>query len=277
VAISGDYAVIASSESLAQSALTQAEQAALGDDKDFSGDLAALGEAGVGAAWLDMAGLTDLSLATGEAPPEQLENLLASGQAKGRFATVLRFDGPTLEMVGHVAGMQVPVDPVDGAVTNHLSDLPASTLAAVSVNHPDKIVEGVFKALPTLLPKEAQLDAMLDMVQKQFGLTLPDDAMTLLGSNIVVAVDADGVQDNPKIGMRAVTDTAAALSIVDRLEQVIWQMTNSTMALPRDETDDGYVVASTPDYAKELTEAGGLGASSRFTSVMPDAAGADAA
>lgn len=273
-AVSGDYAVIASSEAQAQSAISQAEKAPLAQDEHFTADLEALGEAGVGAAWFDLAGMTDLSLAamqlSGVLPPPQLDSLLAGGQqAQGRFATLLRFDGPTLELVGHTVGGPT-LDPADGAVTNHLADLPATTVAAVSVNHPDRLVEQALDQLSATGPESAQVDALRQMAQTQLGLTLPDDLMTLLGSNLVLALDGEGLAHDPLMGARVVTDPVAALSLIDRLEQVLWQVTGSPAALPRDETADGYVIASTPGYVKALAEDGELGTSARFVDAMPD-------
>lgn len=276
--ISGDYAVIAASEALARSAASAAQQAPLAGNKRFTADLASLGEAGVAAAWFDMAGVTDLSLAamslSGQVPPPQLD--LLAQQKKGRFATVLRFDGPALELAGHVFDLPNAPEPFDGPVTNHLGDLPDTTLAALSFNHPDRYVKSVLDDIDSLGADRAQVDAVLAMAREQLGLTLPDDLMTLLGSNLVVAVDREGVEHDPQIGARVVTKTVDALTIIDRLEQVLWQLTGSPFALPRDETDDGYVIASTPDYAAELVKGGNLGASPRFVAALPHADGADA-
>jgi hypothetical protein len=279
VEISGDYAVLAKTEAIARSAVQQAEKSPLAANKSFVADLDRLGSSGVAAGWVDLSGLGDLAKAAARAGAASISpqaQAMLDQRLQGRFASVLRFDGTTLELAGHVTGAKSAVTPPQGKVTNHIVDLPASTLGAVSINHVDAYVDQSFAQLRTMLGAQGeQVDQGLAQLEQQTGLKLPDDLKALLGSNLVVAVDKEGLQDTPQIGARVVTDPVKASDVLDKIEQAVTLFSGQPLALPRDETSDGYVVASTPGYLAALKKPGGLGHVQRFSDAVPGVGKAD--
>ncbi len=130
------------------------------------------------------------------------------------------------------------------------------------------------------------LAAEIDAFAEQTGLSLPDDLATALGDNLVAAVDGNDLDlpsmiqsddlSSLKAGVKVDTDTEAFGDLRSKLDDLAASEGQSLDALPLEETDDGYVLASSDDYASILTDGGGLGDSDIYTNAVADADNADA-
>ena len=102
------------------------------------------------------------------------------------------------------------------------------------------------------------MEREIQKFEAKYNVQLPEDIVTLLGDDAVIAVDGDDLATSPGLGYRSVTDPAAAADLADRLQTLLDEVTGGFGASVR-ATDDGLVIASTPEYADVLVEGpGGL-------------------
>lgn len=252
-----DYALCGEEQSVVDKAVNDAESEALEDDETFSQDMDDLGEDGMVTGWMDGKAVSEAAgstLGTSDAPPA----------AEGRFAAALRFDGPTLELVGRATGL--PKDSVPSGDGTSIGDLPADTMGAFAVAGLD---EALKKNWPEL--DQAMQDSVgpswtqsVSDIEMQTGLSLPDDAAKAVGSDTVVSMDANG--PTPQVAVRTNGDRPT----IDRIG-----LDDPTSGLTvTDGEGDTTVVASDATYADKVAAKGGLGDSDAFKDAVPDAEGA---
>jgi hypothetical protein len=101
---------------------------------------------------------------------------------------------------------------------------------------------------------------------------VPDDLETLMGDDVVLAVDGEGLLTGvPGIGVRSVTDPVAGDDLASRIESALALLTGGFGITARG-TEDGMVVASSEEYASALISGdGGLGSDPTFQEALPDA------
>lgn len=265
------YVLIAPTQTDARDAASAAGQAPLAQDGRYRADVDALGRTGVAGTWLDLAGL-------GELAARSTSGLAASAAhaAQGSLAAVLRLDGTTVELAGRVFDVKAASTTgavVDAAGTRDLlTTLPASTAIALAVRSADTFVSAALDQLAAAGSGAGTVAGdPLSALGRQFGLRLSEDAATVVGKDLVVAADAEGLRDAPAVGARVRTDPVAASAVLMRVQLALSVRAGKLVLLPYDETDDGYVVASTPAYLARLRRAGTLGDSARFTEAVPGA------
>lgn len=274
--VTGDYALLAETQKLADKAAHDAEASQLADDETLASDLAAAGD-GVSAAWLDMdAAVEGLGrTALGFGGLGGITGGLAGGG--GRSTYVAGFDGPdVLQVTGQVTGADSAgwaTHPVEG-----VTDLPASSILAVGLADGDELVPRAFESLrkafesAEAMPSEESFDEMVAGAEQELGLELPDDLATLLGDNLVAALDA-GSSDSVEVGARVSTDVARAERVLDALQAG----DSGDWVLTHERVGDDLVFASTPKQASRLAEDGTLGEMASFRAALPDVGEADAA
>jgi hypothetical protein len=265
--VGDDYALLAQNPADAQRAGRAArEQGTLGEDKTFASDLAGL-DSGVAAFWLD-------GKALGTALPMVAAGAGSSVAQSGRTTYVLRFDGPdVLELVGKVTGASSL--PTQLGEVQGMDTLPSSTVAAFGLADGRKVVGPAFDSLRKNVDKTAgrgAFDQSLAQLEAQYGIQLPADLETLLGSNFVAALDRTGLgQGQIAVAARVQTDGTRAVAILDRL----------TAALPVPiayrKLSDGYVIGSDQRATGRLAGGGSLGSDARFTNAVPDLKGSSVA
>ncbi|WP_113703938.1 DUF3352 domain-containing protein [Nonomuraea lactucae] len=267
IAFRDDYALLTAEQ--AQADKYAAEEGSLATRADFGDDLDAVGEQGVLSYWAHLGELA--KLASQEIPAEQAKALDQIKNA--RFAGALRFDSAYVELAGTVRGAE---NLIEGDLQKaDLSKLPATTAGALSISGLDQVVAKKWAEIEQSIganPGGAQFKQFIDQARQQYGLQLPDDLTTILGKNLTVAVDSEGLDgDQIKGGVRIVTDPAKAQAVVDKVKQA---MTAGGQPAPQIATVAGegtFTVATTQDYAKKLAEEGTLGDSETFTTAVPDA------
>lgn len=186
---------------------------------------------------------------------------------KGAAAT-LRFDDGSLEL--ELAG-----DPGkaglagSGAAGDLVGSLPEDSAFAIGVG----LADGWFGDV-------IDDSDLLQMLEEQSGLDLPDDAETLAGEAAAVSVggdfdpelffdSADG-SDVP-VGLKVRGDAAAIEDVLDKLRSG-----GGEPVLDSDSDGDLVAIGPNADYRAQLLEDGGLGGSELFRDAVPDADGAAA-
>ncbi|GAA3175974.1 DUF3352 domain-containing protein [Nonomuraea roseoviolacea] len=267
IAFRDDYALLTDEQAKADK--YAAESGSLATAPDFSDDLDAVGEQGVLSFWTRIGEIGKLA-----AEDMDAEEAKALEQVKNaRFAGALRFDSAYAELAGVVRGAEGLVDgDLEGA---RLSTLPASTAGALSVSGLDQIVTKKWADIEKSMaatPGGAEFKQFVEQAKQTYGLQLPDDLATILGKNLTVAVDSEGLDgDQIKGGVRIVTDAAKAQAVYDKVEKAMAAGGQPAPKLAKVAGDGTFTVATTDEYAKKLAEEGTLGDSETFTTAVPDA------
>jgi hypothetical protein len=96
----------------------------------------------------------------------------------------------------------------------------------------------------------------IQKIEAKYNVTLPEDIATLLGEDAVISIDGDNLVASPGVGFRSITDPAAAADLAGRIQKLLNEVTGGFGASVK-ATDDGLVIASTPEYADVLAEGSG--------------------
>lgn len=135
-------------------------------------------------------------------------------------------------------------------------------------------------ATDDLLPSGLGFQETVDELEKTYDVRLPEDLKTLLGEQVVVALDSAGLDDvssvtglaDVDLGARTIGDKAALEDLLGRIDTIL--VDAGAERLTSATTKDGLVVASNEAYAARLAQDGGLGTVAAFRTVVPDAKGA---
>ncbi|WP_344949556.1 DUF3352 domain-containing protein [Sphaerisporangium flaviroseum] len=265
-----DYALLASTQAAADG---YAKAPPLAQNSDFAGDLKALGEPGVLSFWGNVGQIAKIAggaVPTDQGTLEMIKNV--------RFAGALRFDTGYAELSGISRG--APVQGATDPEAVRLADLPDSTVGALSISG---LGDAFGKQWPQLtkMAESSGGQAFTDFVtraQQSYGIALPADLVTLLGKNLTVAVDEQGLDgDLPNVGAVLTTDPAKAQEVVAKLERFVADSGTAAPQIAKVAADGKLVLASSQDYAGRLAADGTLGDSETFAQAIPDADSATAA
>ncbi|MGW7477837.1 DUF3352 domain-containing protein [Nonomuraea muscovyensis] len=270
IAFRDDYALL--TEEQAQADKYAAGEATLADSGDFSDDLGAVGEQGVLSYW---AHLGEIAKVAGDAIPA--EQAAAVEQIKNaRFAGALRFDSEYVELAGVVRGAENPIE--GDAEAADLTKLPATTAGALSFSGLDQTITKKWAEIEKSLGSNAaaaDFKRAIDQAKQQYGLELPGDLATMLGKNLTVAVDSEGLASQQiKGGVRIVTDPAKAQAVFDKVQRAMTAGGGAAPQIAKVAGDGTFTLATTQEYAQKLSEEGALGDSETFQKAVAD--GADA-
>lgn len=262
-----DYALVTSSQTLADK--YAAETTSLADNADFNDDVNAIGEQGVLSYWAHLGKIGELAVTD-----KSSQEAKALEQVKNaRFAGALRFDSSYAELAGVIRGAEGMVE--GDLEPAKLSALPASTAGALSYSGLDQIITkkwGEIEQSIAATPAGAQFKQFVDQAKQTYGLQLPDDLATVLGKNLTLAVDAQGLDsDKIKAGVRITTDPAKAQAVYDKIQKAMSSSGQPTPQLAKVAGDGTFTVATTDEYAKALSADGTLGESQTFKDAVPDA------
>ncbi|GAA3117429.1 DUF3352 domain-containing protein [Streptosporangium carneum] len=263
IAFRDDYALLTANQDQADQAV---KAAPLSQNTNFSDDLNALGETGVLSFWVDAGRVASF------APELAAQNSEALAQIKNvRVAGALRFDGDYVELAGVTRGAQ-NLD-MGQPEASKIGALPASTAAAVSFSGLGDIIGKQWaQILKSADQSGAGVQQFATQAEQTYGLKLPDDLTTLLGKNLTLALDSNGLDgDQPKFGARITTDPAKAQEVVGKIEKFLAASGTAAPQLAKVPGDGTFVLASSQEYAAELAKDGGLGDDESFKLAIPDA------
>ncbi len=123
---------------------------------------------------------------------------------------------------------------------------------------------------------QPSFDGMVALLDEEFDIRLPEDLKTLFGEQLVIALDAQGLDDVDAIqgvedvsaGVRTIGDTDALEDLAGRLDHLLVE--SGQGALSTSPADDGFVFATNDTYASDLAADGGLGSTDVYRSVVAD-------
>ncbi|GAA4595493.1 hypothetical protein GCM10023194_65120 [Planotetraspora phitsanulokensis] len=257
------YAILAQTQAEADG---YAKAATLSQNAEFGGDTAAVGEPGVMSFWVNIGKMLEATGSTQGLDTSMLQSITGT-----RFAGALRFDDDYAELAGITRGgkpTQIDAQPVK------IAELPASTVGAVSLSG---LGDGFAKQWP-VIQKAAQANPdgqvftkSLEQFQQLYGISIPDDVVTLLGKSLTIALDQEGLDaQQPNVGAVLTTDPVKAQGIVAKLQGVL-AGSGAPVQLAIKPGDGQLVVASTQAYADKLGTKGTLGDSESFKLAIPEA------
>ncbi len=280
LAFTGDYAIVAETQAQADTYAADAGSASLADNTDFSADMDSLGDLGIATAWVDIGGAIDLFGPTlpVDGSSSELDFLRTTYQ---RAAVTFRFKSDHAELATTVYGATPDVEHGDNQIVN----LPDSTVFAASVAGGGERVARSWDDIMAAAAKSGlDIEAEISSFEDRTGLVIPDDIETVLGDNIMVALDKTGLtadaisaQDPSQLnlGVRFTGDRDKMNAIYDKVERLLQQETSGSAPFVKQDTDDGVVIATNQGYADQLGGDGNLGDTDAFTSVVDDAAAKD--
>lgn len=245
-AFSGDYAVIAETQAAADR--YAATSTHLSDNASYSKAVDSLGGDQIAVAWADVKGIYRAMPAAQRKTNPFLANVKAA--PTGSFVVGIHAAPKYLELQGRALGT---VDTLAGRAktANLIASFPNDTAAAVEATKLGAAMTSAFRALP---PALAQTTA-------GFGLKLPGDLATLLGTDTAIGVLGD-VHAPTFIAHVKTKEPAKAAAL---LRRVAAQGAAPPFTVRRDVT--GYVLTTDP-HARTT---GRLGSTPSYVRAVPDA------
>ena len=273
LAFTGSYALVAETQKLADTFASDVEEKSLADNEDFTADLDSLGGVGFATVWVNVEEALKLfgppQLATGD-----LDFLTSSYK---RAAATVRFESDSVEIVASAFGDNQDIEHGD----NQIGELPESTAFAVSEAGGEQRLDATYDSvIEAAKSSGVDVEGEIADFEAQTGLAIPEDIATVLGENIMFAVDADGLTADAlqsgdpsqvNAGVRFTNDPAELNAIYDKVLALIQDETGQDVPVSKKDLDDGLVVATNDDYADKLSQGGSLGDSDAFQSVTDDA------
>ncbi|MBA2769815.1 MAG: DUF3352 domain-containing protein [Sporichthyaceae bacterium] len=270
--VAGDYALIAETPEIAQRVVDAAGEEALTGTEHFTADMSGL-DGGFASAWIDMSaagGAAGLMNPLSLGAVGSLAGVTTAAGSTGRAAYVARFDGAdAIEVAGRFTDAEA-LDGVETATLTGLGELPASTIAAFGLAGGDQLVAPMWDSLRKQMDAAgSDFDKAEAEAEQSLGMKLPEDLEAVLGSNLLAALDADGLTEGRvEVGVLTTTDPDRAAPIIDRMARLLQEGEPGVRA---ELTEDGYVVASSGSMLRRLTAGGTLGDIEAFRRALPDA------
>ncbi len=271
------YAVVAETQPIADQAVADAKAANLAGSARYSADMKQLGSLGVSSGWADFGAVAKLA---GSANP------MSAAVPTGRLAYTVRLTANSADLLGKVYGMS---SSPTRATQPDPGELPTSTAIAVGVATSPAAIDrswqryedllGRFGAPPSVDPSFAapSPSEMIDQLQQQFGIQLPDDLKTLVGTGVTAAVSADGLTGgSPKFVVQSHTDGQAAAQVLDHIQQAMEAPGGPGFPLQYQSNSNGVIVGNDPGYLAAVNSGSGpkLSSLAAFRQSLPDRAGA---
>jgi hypothetical protein len=214
------------------------------------------------------AGASDDSLIT-----DELEQKMKD--FKG-MAGVLRFDDGSVELEfasdGDVAGSNLLASDAGG---DTISSLPEDTAAAIGIGFSEGWFRDLLEIYAPYMGGGEDLDSMLDDIEADTGLVLPDDIETLFGDSAALALGAD-FDPEALFESSDGSDVPVALKVdgdPEEIEAVLEKLrdqfpSEETLVLDSDAEGDTIVIGPNEDFRKEVLDKAGLGDNDVFKDVV---------
>ncbi|HEX8001988.1 MAG TPA: DUF3352 domain-containing protein [Mycobacteriales bacterium] len=261
--IDDGYVVVGDTQAHVDDAIAQAKKESIKKNTTFTQDLERLGGDQVAVGWVDIRSAFDL--VKDQVPDAGLIPNAITDQIKGRMVAGLHMNGDYAEVSGYALGMeQQGVVPQAGDPAL-LKNLPAGTVAAVSVQG---LAEQVKNGLSQLSALGMDAQEFVGPFLQELGLSLEGDVLPLLGDQTVVALgEVPTSPEEVAAGLVSVVkDPTAAKTDGAKLAAALQQM---GLPVKADVSGSTFYLA-TENYLNELKSGKGLGGSEKFTKAMGD-------
>ena len=307
LAVSGEWLVIAETDELAEQVVDDAADASLTDDEEFQKWTDEAGDPGIVTAYLSPdagavladqlggfggaltgGGLTDCASGDldgclapeGFSSDEQLpEEAAQAFEDFGGLAVTLRFDDGSLEleMAGDTTTAGLGSLTTSDAGAEAISTLPEDTAAAMGIGFEPGWVDDLLDYIDSASGGNLGIDEFLAQAEDELDLTLPEDAETLFGDSVAIAVGSDfdpeaffgagdGTLDLP-IGAKIKGDPDAIQEVLDKVRATAPTAEDAEI-FSSDSDDDYIVIGPDRDYLSELLGDGGLDDTDTFQDVV---------
>jgi hypothetical protein len=277
------YVVLSDSPAHARTIATAGQQSPLADDAGFTRWDGAVGDRGVinfyvakrTGDWLTR-NLGELS--GGQVTGGQLGALSKRFKDFQGLSGTVRFSDGGVEVAAAGAGMSGTTGTAD--VSDAVDRLPDGTAAALAFAVPHDYARQLVDQMSQLSGEGA--DQLLGQAETMTGLDLPGDLQTLLGTGVTLSLGGTPPELSTVSSPADVPFGATITGDTDRIEGVLHKIEERQgFSLDRlgiaEKAGAGRVaLASSPAYADELLGDGGLGRSSAFRQVVPEAGKASA-
>lgn len=275
--VSDGWAVVAEDAAVAQEVADAAAAASLADDPTYQQWQQAVGDPGIVTVYAAPAAGTALGdLMTQAGAAEGAETGGALKDFAGMAGTLRFHDGSLqLEVVGGAGPDRLPVSDGAGAA---VADLPDDTAVALGFALAEGWSDRLLEELNALDGGATTGRDWQDRLSKETGLTLPQDAETLLGDSTVVAMGPDldldalaGSTDGSEIPL-GVTVHGDAAGIERVLGTLRTRLPAEAAGLLHSDTEgDRVAIGPNAHYRSQLLADGGLGDTRTFRAVVPEA------
>lgn len=306
-AISDGWAVIAENEQLATAVVDEAADAPLADSEDFRGTTDAAGDPGILNIYVGP-GLGDLVAQAGDlidsfaalacagqsfasadpatdpfgsdvtadatqvCPDGQaaVDGLTSALDSFGGLAVALRFEDGGIELETASRSGEGGTDPASvygDRAREYAGDLPSDTALALGLSLTDGWAQSLLDATGGA-GGQFSLDALLPQLEGLTGLSLPEDAETLLGDGGAAGIGSDAAaldSGEPPVGAVIRGDAEAITGVLDRL-----LATTGVDDLTVESDGDQVVLGAQGDWVASLREGGDLAGSDAFDDVVVD-------
>lgn len=282
VAFAGDYALLTEKQAQADAAAKDALGGSLADDPDFQTWMKRAGDSGIITAYAAkdaprlLAGLQAKQAASMFGARSPLARTGSMYKDFEGMAAVVRFDNGGLEAEMVAKGLPAGTAGSDRTGPS-VADLPASTALAFSVGLPEGWLSSYLHNLDQVFGGDGSMEQMMKQGEAATGLQLPEDLQTLLGDGVSVSVDSSldpaALQQAPDpskipVALRIKGDPAKIQPILDRLTALAGPQARMLVV----KHTDGLVVLGTDaEYVDTLLTKGGLGSTTSFQGVVPNA------
>lgn len=283
-AVGDGWALIAETQEIVDGVAADAEDASLADDEDFQHWTGEAGDSGIvsmyaapeaGAMLADELGSVgdDLGMGSEEVVPDESVELLR--EFRGAAATV-RFDDGGLELeLAADAGGTGSVAAGDRA-GDLVGSLPEGTVAALGLSLGEGWFDELFDQISDATGESPE--ELIAQASDVLGLDLPDDAVTLAGEAVALAVDGDFDPEEwfDSIGASEADPTGLGVKILgdpDGIDDVLDKLRSAAAGqdggvLDSDAGDDAVAIGPNADYRERLLSDRGLGDSDSFKRVV---------
>jgi hypothetical protein len=264
-----EYALCTEEKGQLDAVVSAAQKATLADAETFKQDLSDLGEDGIATAWVDYGKAAEVAKKAdlgGDGFLSGFGAAAGSDDLKGRMSAALRFDGPHLELAGHVNGASTKL--VGSGTAEAIATLPKGTLAAVTVANAG---EQFRTAWPSIDAKLTDLGGMVpsdwkQSVEDELGISVPDDVAKALGTTFTVAFGGLGEdQSDLKVGIVTDGDRAVLEKLADAAGSGM-----GAGGLTLAQADRTTVLSLSDTWADDLKADHGLGGQAAFKNALPD-------
>lgn len=163
-----------------------------------------------------------------------------------------------------------------GDAGDQVASLPKDTALALGVSVPDGAVKSMLDSVSKSSGTSA--DQLIQEVQSELGITLPDDLETLLGKSLVLSVGGDVPDDLSQlkspadlpIGLSVEGDPTKIKGVISKIEAHTGASLDE-LQLVQSTSGDHYTLATSQKYADKIGQKGSLGDDSTFKQVVPHA------
>ena len=245
--------------------LAATARGSLADAATYREDMGDLGEDGVVTVWSDSAKAAEAASRFAEVAGRPLPRLVDAADG-GRTSMALRFDGPHLELVGHVNG--VTATRVAEGNARPIAGLPWNTLAAMSVAEAGPQLRASWpqaKAAMVAALGPEEFARALAQVEKALGLAVPGDLAAGLGSRFTVAYGGSEPGKGPKVAVVGDGDADVLRTVADRVAAFGAGGQPAVRPVGRDT-----IVSLSDGYAQEVATTHGLGEMPAFAGAIKD-------